>query len=941
MAIYHFSGAVISRSAGKSAIASAAYRSGEKLYDERQEKEFDYSRKQDVLHKEVMLPEGAPKWMADRERLWNVVEAAEKRKDAQLSREIHFSLPRELSNEQNIELAKEFVKNEFVWCGMVADLCIHDGKTKDGEEQPHAHVMLTLREVTEEGFGLKDRSWNAKENMLLWRESWAEHANKYLALNDIEQRIDHRSLAERGIDLIPQNKIGPVNLEIHEQKLREHQKIARENGEKILEDPSIALKGITYHQSTFTHQDLARFINRNTVDAEQFQLVYEKVKNSEEIVALKAEDGVGRFSTKEMLGIESRMVEDAVLLKDRASIGFKTPESLDDGLSRQQLSLEQKDALGYIIGSGDVKCLVGYAGTGKSFLLNEAREIWESQGYTVYGATLSGIAAENLEGASGIESKTLASRFCYWDMGREHLTNKDVLVIDEAGMLGSRQIAKVLEEVKAQGAKAVLIGDPQQLQAIEAGAAFRAIAEQTGFLELTEVRRQQKSWQQEATKEFALRHTQEAIGLYEQHGNVHEFETQAVAKMALVEKWNDVRTNHPEKTQIMLTYTRRDAQELNEMARSCRKENNELGEDQKLQTSGDNKDFAIGDKIYFLRNNKELGVKNGTLGVIEDIRKEGLDGAGGLGQVTIRLEQENGISGGARNVTFDLERYNHITHGYAATIHKAQGVTVDQAYVLASKHFDSHAAYVGMSRHRESVDLYWSKEEFSNKKNLENTLSRDRSKDVTLDYIVERDQGEGYKLEETTEVSAKELSEEKSVAELLKDIMSLGKGHGQESSEQQHLKELRDITQQAERSPAEQKYLNEIKEYLKQAEISDKKQHALAELKVVQSVGMREQTKDTEIMRQEISPQERRAEKLIEEYHKHETRYHYLEEHGGSRFSTSEAKNQMDRCAHELCHDKHAMESLQKNDRELFKEMNQLKELEKMREMQRDLEMSL
>src|SRR3989304_6322722 len=185
MAIYHFSGTVISRSSGKSAVASAAYRAGEKLCDERQDKIFDYSRKQDVMFKEILLPEGAPEWMKDREKLWNAVEKAENRKDAQLSREIHFSLPRELSGEQNIELAKEFVKNEFVSRGMVADLCIHDGKTKDGEEQPHAHVMLTLRKVTEDGFGLKERSWNAKENYMVWREAWAEHANKYLALNGI------------------------------------------------------------------------------------------------------------------------------------------------------------------------------------------------------------------------------------------------------------------------------------------------------------------------------------------------------------------------------------------------------------------------------------------------------------------------------------------------------------------------------------------------------------------------------------------------------------------------------------------------------------------------------------------------------------------------------------------------------------------------------------
>jgi hypothetical protein len=305
----------------------------------------------------------------------------------------------------------------------------------------------------------------------------------------------------------------------------------------------------------------------------------------------------------------------------------------------------------------------------------------------------------------------------------------------------------------------------------------------------------------------------------------------------------------------------------------------------------------------------------------------------------VSLDRDD-LDGNPKLVTLELEQYNHITHGYAATIHKAQGVTVDQSYILASKHLDSHAIYVGMSRHKEAAELFWSREEFADKKELEQVLGRDRSKDVTLDYT-DRDQGEGYKLEEITETSIKELPEEKSVAELLKDITSLGKEHEQESSEKQYLRELKEITQQAERSPIEQMYRNEIREYLKQAEIGDKKQHALEELKGMQKVGVREQAKDPEIMRQEISPQERRAEKLIEEYHKHEIRHNYLEEHGGSRFSTAESKDRMDRCAHEICHDEHAMEHLQKNDRELFREMNQLKELEKTREMQRDLEMSL
>ena len=824
MAIYHLSGSVISRSKGKSCIASAAYRSGELIYDERQGRGFDYTRKQDIAYKEIILPPNAPVWMLDRQKLWNAVESSETRKDSQLAREFNFALPRELTKDQNIALAREFIQNEFTSKGMIADLCIHDGKSKTGEEQPHAHVMLTLREVSQEGFGLKQRSWNAKENLLLWRESWAEHTNKHLALNDIDQRIDHRTLEEQGIDLEPQKKIGSEFSRIQELRILDHKRIAKENGDRILEDPNIALKAITYRQSTFTYQDIARFINSNTIDAEQFQLVYEKVKASDQIITLTNkysehqiafsasanESGVReeqgeqkrfasqaqiqtqanqqRLTTKEMFALEQKMLIDAAALTQTKNIitTHKNPEpellnqpipvGLEPDLSAEPkfftqtkqdelynpnlattslntaidsnkainpnidpatsnyLSEQQQDAVSHLIGDGDIKCLIGYAGTGKSRLLSQARDLWEQNSYRVHGATLSGIAAENLEASSDIESRTLASRCYYWDQGKELLTKKDILVIDEAGMLGSRQLARVLNEVRTHKAKLIIITDPQQLQAIEAGAASRSIAEQIGYFELTEIRRQQEPWQQEATKEFALRNTALALNLYDQHNCIRVYDTQALAKDALINHWNTERQAHPDKSQIMLSFTRRDAQELNEMARVCRQQNNELGENQTLQTINGAQDFAINDRIYFLRNDRTLGVKNGTLGTIQKIDKD---------QITVRLDKFNRGSPVGDNpnqnvqtktVIFNLNLYNHITHGYAATIHKAQGTTVDQSFTLASKHLDSHAIYVAMTRHKEEAYLYYSQEEFASLKDLERILSRDRSKDVTQDY---------------------------------------------------------------------------------------------------------------------------------------------------------------------------------------------------------------
>lgn len=729
MAIYHFSGTVISRSQGRSAIACAAYRSGELLHDDRQDKTFDYSKKSDVAYTEILLPDHAPAWMGDREKLWNAVEASEKRKDSQLAREFNFALPRELTTEQNIALAKEFVQNEFVKHGMIADLAIHVDKAKDGEVQPHAHVMLTMREVTAEGFGQKVREWNGKDQLLLWREAWAETVNRHLFLHGHDITVDHRSLDTQGIPLEPQHKIGASVVQDHFARLEDHQRIARENGERLLQDPQVALMAITHQQSTFTHQDIARFVHRHTVDEAQFQVVYEKVKGSEEVVYLGLDDRQReRFTTKEMLKIESSMLNRAVDLSHQD--GHFVSSLIQDRASQSRsLSVEQKIAFDHVVSKGALKSIVGYAGSGKSYLLGAAREAWEQQGYQVHGAALSGIAAENLEAGSGIESRTLASRFYYWDKGEQRLTDKDIVVVDEAGMIGSRQLNRLLGEVKQAKAKVVLVGDPYQLQAIEAGAAFRAINERVSSVTLSEIRRQRVEWQCQATVELALGKTAEAIARYDAKDNVHAFETTAAAKQGLVGLWNDVRLNDPDKTQIMLSYTRQDVFDLNQMARGLRKAQGELGSDSVLSTERGERAFAALDRIYFLKNDRELGVKNGTLGTIERIQ-------GNL--LIVRLDDgslstEKGDKA-SRTITFSTDRYNQLDHGYAATIHKAQGVTVDRSYLLASKYMDGHATYVGLSRHRDGADLFYSREEFSTHRDLSQTLGRERSKDVSLDY---------------------------------------------------------------------------------------------------------------------------------------------------------------------------------------------------------------
>jgi len=738
MAIYHLHVKVIGRKVGSSAVASAAYRSGSRLRDERLDRSHDFSAKRGVVHSELMLPEHAPEAWSDRERLWNDVEAFEVRKDAQLAREVEFALPREMSEARGIELARDFVRREFVDRGMIADLNVHWDMAEDGMPKPHAHVMLTMRAVDENGFGRKVRDWNRTEMVQRWRERWAALANERLAELDIDARIDHRSLEAQGIALEPQSQVGAPAQRIEGEGIEAadraemHREIARGNGARIIADPSLGLDAITQQQSTFTQRDMAKFAHRHSDGIDQFNEVIGAIRSAPNLVEVgKDARGEDRFTTREMIEAEQRLHRAAELMaeRERHEVRDRDREAALALAERRGLVLsgEQADALAHVTDGRDLGVLVGHAGTGKSAILGVSREAWEAAGYQVRGVALSGIAAENLESGSGIASRTIASMEHGWQQGRDLLTTRDVLVIDEAGMVGTRQLERVLSHAAVAGAKVVLVGDPQQLQAIEAGAAFRSIHERHGGAEIGEVRRQREDWQRDATRDLATGKTANALETYRSHGMVHEAQTREQARGDLVEHWDRDRQASPDRSRIILTHTNDEVRALNEAARERMRAVGELGDEVRVTVERGARHFASGDRVMFLQNERGLGVKNGTLGAVEQVNAQSM---------TVRTDD-------SRSVQFDLKDYNKIDHGYAATVHKAQGMTVDRAHVLATPGMDAHSSYVALSRHREGLELHYGRDDFANQDRLTRTLSRDRGKDMASDYE-QRDPAQSY-----------------------------------------------------------------------------------------------------------------------------------------------------------------------------------------------------
>ncbi|TNM66140.1 Ti-type conjugative transfer relaxase TraA [Aliirhizobium smilacinae] len=784
MAIYHCSMKPIARAAGRSAVAAVAYRTASRLLNERDGLVHDFTGKRGVEHCEIVLPEGVEAaWARDRATLWNAAERAEKRSDARVAREFELALPHELTRDQQIVLTRAFAQDMADRHGAAVDFAIHRPIGDTDIRNVHAHVLMTTRQVVEHGLG--DKTLIERENKWLLnhnqptaqmqlrdiRRAWESHANRALMRAGLDIRVDHRGHLERGLEIEPTEHMGVHASQMDRRGLgvsraRNEQKAAARNASLIREKPEQVLALITAEKSVFDRHDVARTLHRYIDDVQAFQNAFAAVMASPALVELQPEGNgqLARYSTKEMVTIEHAMASSASTMAGRRSHGVDVaiiaaamnkqddaikasvagslggPANHDEmpGALRARLidhvglSAEQRVAVKHVTGPAQIAAVVGFAGAGKSTMLAAARDAWERQGYRVHGAALAGKAAEGLEESSDIASRTLASWDYGWQRGRGELGPNDIFVIDEAGMVGSRQLAMFVNEIQARGAKLVLVGDHEQLQAIGAGSPFRAIVEQVGAVELSEIRRQQQAWQRETSIALATHRTAEALAAYAGHGDVRFLpDREATTKDLVTDYLADVE-NRPSGSRIALAHRRVDVRAINTEIRAGLQEQGklargedvtgELGRERVYQTIEGERSFAPGDRIVMLENNRDLGLKNGMLGNVMAVEQDAIQ---------IRLDG-GGLD--TREVTIPVNSYQAFDHGYATTIHKSQGSTVDRAFVMASKTLDRHLTYVALTRHREQVGLYVRQDEMKDLKSLASNLGRSGAKQTTLDY---------------------------------------------------------------------------------------------------------------------------------------------------------------------------------------------------------------
>jgi Ti-type conjugative transfer relaxase TraA len=475
-----------------------------------------------------------------------------------------------------------------------------------------------------------------------------------------------------------------------------------------------AVQKITESKAYFRTQDLVRTTAElavlKGVNAAEVRAAISDVLQSGALIHLRTDETTKIYTTPEIDQMEKRML--ATVEEGRKKI-FPSLTG-EGGYLRGGLSEEQRRSVHHItVCEGSIKVVSGMAGAGKTTMLTAAREIWEAQGYEVSGVSLAAVAAKNLETESGIKSVTIAKLLHKIEQGKNPLSSKTVLVADEAGMVGTRQMVRLIEETEKRGTKLVLVGDERQLQAIEHGAPFRIIGDIVGKSELKEIRRQQNEKDREAVYAFAEGRAHDGLRPYIERNLLTIQETKEEAIKTLVFDWQNDET--PLQNKAIFGTTREAIRGLNVEAQATRKERGELG-DKSLEANGYH--FFEGDRIQFTKNSRKLGVLNGDLGTVVKINEH-------TDHLYIKLDREALVS-------IPLFSYRSVELGYARTTHKMQGKTVGNAYVLSGGSMvDRELSYVQVSRHRNEARLYFSVEESGTEiQKIAAVMSRSRQKEI-------------------------------------------------------------------------------------------------------------------------------------------------------------------------------------------------------------------
>ena len=702
---------IVSRKDGKNACCKAAYNARTIIQDQQTGITYDFTKKGGNVYHAILLPEHADKKFKNPEILMNAVERHEKRKNSQLLKDVVIALPdeKELSLEDRIAITHEIV-DEMAWVqnGLAVQIDIH--RPHDGEQNWHAHVLLLTRRFTDDGkdLGAKATDLNPEfknikggkgfiipEEVII-HERAKEVINQYFAKIGLDKRVD-------AIGAIPQEHIGPNKMRSLVNNLVEYNEWRKAGNIEIKKDADWLIDNVTKYQAIFSRQDVAKMVEKEltSIRAEDVKIqkqLIEQVMLSTRLVPLYNQDGKGTeyFTTQEVRGEELRLLRIASFVQER--MNYRTVHKLAEdiqNLDNASISNVQRESLSSILLTNQgVRILRGRAGTGKSRVLGIAYHLATNRGQNVIGLAPTHKAASELKSKGYQQCTTVKSFLFKLYNGRVNLPYNSLLVVDEAGMIGTSDYLELFKVARKYDCQVILAGDERQLASIERSGMFEVFADKFGSYILSDIERQKQPWGRQMAMCFANGNIVDGIKLLEKNNGLKFNSTLAESMNRLITDWHN--SKFPVEERLIITVRNKEVDALNQNIRELLKEQKILTGLEYRRTSFDrqlgkkiSEYFMAGDRIVFKTSNKELETKNGDFATLLSVSRD---------KFTAKTDNGQEIAFNPAEVSFK--------HGYASTVYKAQGASIKDVYVLHNLAGNSRSSYVEMTRYVEEIGLY-------------------------------------------------------------------------------------------------------------------------------------------------------------------------------------------------------------------------------------------
>jgi Ti-type conjugative transfer relaxase TraA len=681
---------------------------------------YNFSHKHPhVAHHEVMLQDVAPDRFRDAEVLWNEATTRETtidrrtrrsrfKRNAQVAKHIVLALPKEVNDAARLELTRQFIQENFTKYGVAVEFAIHRPEPNSPDNH-HAHLLVTTRLLTKQGFGNKARALNPAfatngvgkrfvSEADFISDTWAELQNRFFADHGFDLRVDPKRNA-------PSLHVGPSWHAPDSEKLQKKAD-KDEAAARAMQDPGKVLAGITANKATFTARDLQKFVSANGVRGHERDAAVQGALAHPEIVRLHDQRGRELFTTKSVRAHEHQTLRDAYRIKPSGP--SLTSSAIFAATARHSLDPEQAAALRHLTSAPGLRIMIGRAGTGKTRTLSAAREVYLAAGYSLVQALApTNTAALNLK-TEGFESASTIHRALHLlRKGKLHWDARTVIFLDEAGMVDSEIFGRLLSAAADAGATLIMAGDDRQLSSVQRGGMFSEFASRFNAIELRRVRRQQLDWQREASENFARGHIADGLRAYAGRGHVHWQQSLDESRVQLLADWS---RSDGSVNQFIYTSTNAEVNRINSLAQAIRLQRGEITAGTVLQTDRGPVALSAGDRLQFYANDRAAGIVNGIVGTVRSIEAH-----------RVEVTTDFGAT-----VVFDPRKFSAWGLGYCGTVYRAQGRTQLRVFALFDNPFawNAKSVYVAMTRHKAEVRLYASQDIASDEPTLAHLMSR-------------------------------------------------------------------------------------------------------------------------------------------------------------------------------------------------------------------------